>query len=46
MRITIDTDDSKEDLIRAIKLLQEAVANKGYNSNLNSYEEKPKQERQ
>ena len=41
MKVTIDTEDSKEEIVNAINLLQDALANKG----INSYEqETPKQE--
>ena len=38
MRITIDTDDSKEEIIKAINLLKEAIENKGSNSNQNEFD--------
>ena len=41
MKITIDTGDSKEEIVKVIKLLQEAVKNQGYNSIDTS--EKPEQ---
>ena len=41
MKITIDTEDSKEEIMNVINLLQDALANKGINS---SGYEKPKQD--